>query len=112
MGDQVALVLADTEQIAAEACKKIIVDYEDLPVVDSPEASMENAVLLHQIMGQMSFSNIKFYGDVESAFGDCDVIVECEYRANAGACTCGLKPRSIISTMRAGHGCCSRSVDA
>ena len=82
VGDQVALVLADTEQIAAEACKKIIVDYEDLPVVDSPEASMaDDAVLLHPNHGSNVILEYQIlHGDVESAFGDCDVIVECEYR--------------------------------
>jgi CO/xanthine dehydrogenase Mo-binding subunit len=48
VGDQVAVVVAETEKIAAAACQKIKVTYEDLPVVDSIEAAMaDDTVLLH-----------------------------------------------------------------
>lgn len=82
VGDQIAVVVADTEKIAAEACQKIKVTFEDLPVVDSIEAAMgtdplllhpdhaSNVILAYQIR----------HGDVESAFRECDVIVEGEYR--------------------------------
>ena len=48
IGDQVAVVVADSEEIASKACELIDVDYEDLPVVLDPlEAREDGAELLH-----------------------------------------------------------------
>ncbi|HET9221366.1 MAG TPA: xanthine dehydrogenase family protein molybdopterin-binding subunit, partial [Roseiflexaceae bacterium] len=43
VGDQVALVVAETETIAARARDLIAVEYEDLPLVDSPAYAMSGA---------------------------------------------------------------------
>jgi CO/xanthine dehydrogenase Mo-binding subunit len=82
VGDQVAVVVADTEKIAADASQKIRVTYEDLPVVDSVEVAMsDDPVLLHPDRDSNIILNYQIlHGDVESAFRDCDVIVEGEYR--------------------------------
>ena len=42
IGDQVALVIADTEEIAEQALKLINVEYEDLPVVANPITAMQS----------------------------------------------------------------------
>src|SRR3990170_2833996 len=48
MGDQVALVVAESEPIAAQGRDLIAVEYEDLPVVTNPlEAMAASATLLH-----------------------------------------------------------------
>src|SRR3990172_11509715 len=48
VGDQVALVVAETEAIAAQGRDLIEVEYEDLPVVTGPLEAMEaSATLLH-----------------------------------------------------------------
>ena len=48
IGDQVALVVAETEAIAAQGRDLIEVEYEDLPVVTDPEGAMQaGAPLLH-----------------------------------------------------------------
>lgn len=82
VGDQIALVVAETEKIADQARKKIKVTYEDLPVVNSlEEALIDDAVLLHPEKESNVFQHNKIRrGDVEEAFGACDVIVEGEYR--------------------------------
>ena len=41
VGDQVALVVAETEAQARAACKLIKVEWEDLPVVLDPEEAMQ-----------------------------------------------------------------------
>jgi CO/xanthine dehydrogenase Mo-binding subunit len=81
VGDQVAVVVAETDHIAAEACKKIVVTYEDLPVVDSMEAALApDPVLLHPERDSNVILEYQIlHGDVESAFSQCDVIVEGEY---------------------------------
>ncbi len=81
VGDQVALVIAETEDIAAEACKNIHVDYEDLPVVDTVEKALaKDAVLVHPDLESNVFVGFKIrHGDIENAFRECDVIIEGEY---------------------------------
>jgi len=80
-GDQVALVIAETEQAAIEGLKAIRVEYEDLPVVtDIQEAIREDATLVHPEYGSNIFHhNIVRLGDVEEAFSRCAVICEREY---------------------------------
>ncbi len=81
IGDQVALVIADTEEIAAAARDLIKVDYEDLPVNTSMlEGMQENAFLLHPDRGSNVFCHYRIRkGDVEKAFARANVIVDGEY---------------------------------
>ncbi len=85
VGDQVALVVAESEAIAARGCDLIRVDYEDLPVVtDAREAMQPDAPLLHPELGSNVFTHYRIRkGDVEAAFKEADVIVEGEYHTPA-----------------------------
>lgn len=82
LGDQIALVVAESEEIAAQACKLIEVEYEDLPIVTDPlEARKEDQTLLHPEKGSNVFCHYRIRrGDVDSAFEVADVIVEQVYR--------------------------------
>ena len=82
IGDQVAVVVAESEAIAARARDLIAVEYEDLPVVTDPEEAMRpNAPLLHPEQESNVFCRYRIRkGDVEAAFAQADVIVESEYR--------------------------------
>jgi selenium-dependent xanthine dehydrogenase len=83
VGDAVAIVAADTEDIASEALKLIEVEYEPLPVVADPEyAHTPEAPVLHpnHPTGNL-LKHIKVrHGDIEQGFAEADVIVEREYR--------------------------------
>lgn len=81
IGDQVAAVVAETVKIAEQAVKKIKVEYEDLPVVDSIEAALaEDPVLLHPDNESNVFCHYQIRrGDLEEAFKQCSVVVEGEY---------------------------------
>ena len=85
VGDQVALVIAETEEIAAKALDLIEIDYENLPVVtDIEEAMRPDAPLLHPELGTNVFCHYRIRkGDVDVAFAHADVIVEGEYRTPA-----------------------------
>ena len=85
VGDQVALVVAETEKIAAQARDLIAVEYQDLPVVTDPlEALREDAPRLHPELESNVFGHYRIRnGDVEKAFAEADVIVEGEYRTPA-----------------------------
>ena len=81
IGDQVALVVADSEEIAAEGRELIKVNYEDLPVVtDIFGAMKEGGTLLHPDKGSNVFCHYRIRkGDVESAFANADLIIDGEY---------------------------------
>jgi CO/xanthine dehydrogenase Mo-binding subunit len=83
IGDQVAVVVAQTEVQASAAAKLIEVEYEDLPVVSDPvEAMKADAPRVHE---EREESNICVHykirkGNVAEAFAEADVIAESEYR--------------------------------
>ncbi len=83
VGDQVAVVVAETEVQAEAALKLIEVDYEDLPPLLDPIAAMRpDAIRLHPDRGD---SNVCVHyrirkGNVDEAFANADVIVEGEYQ--------------------------------
>jgi CO/xanthine dehydrogenase Mo-binding subunit len=86
IGDQIAVVVAESEEIASQAVKLIAVTCEDLPVITDPEEAMKpGAVLVHPELGD---SNVCVHnkirkGNVVEGFAKADVIVEGEYRVPA-----------------------------
>ena len=85
VADQVALVIAESEEIAAQARDLIEVDYELLPVVtDAVEAMKPQAPQLHPELASNVFCHYRIRkGDVQAAFARSDVIIEGEYRTPA-----------------------------
>lgn len=85
VGDQIALVVAETERIAAKAVRAIEVDYQDLPVITDPiQAMQEDAPRLHPDREGNVFCHYRIRkGDVVDGFRDADVIIEGEYRTPA-----------------------------
>jgi len=95
VGDPVAGVIATSEEIAEEAARQVMVEYEELPAVFDPlEAIQPGAPLLHPDLGAYevvpfifpqpgtNISNVFRVrkGDVEAAWPRCDAIVEETYR--------------------------------
>jgi len=84
VGDQVAAIVAETEEIASLARSLIKVSYEDLPVLTDPVIAMQpGALIIHPELGE---SNICVHdkirkGDIEKGFANSDVIVEDVYFA-------------------------------
>ncbi|MFN2120256.1 MAG: xanthine dehydrogenase family protein molybdopterin-binding subunit [Anaerolineales bacterium] len=99
VGDQVAVVVAESEQAAAKAAASIRVEYEDLEVVSDPVAAMrDDAPLLHP---DLANTNICVHykirkGDAETALAGADVVVEGEYRA-AGQEHAYLQPEAGLA---------------
>ncbi len=82
VADQVACVIAETEESAIEARDKIRVVYEDLPILTDPIAAMHpDAFVIHPERGENNLlCHYKIRnGDVEAAFAEADVIVEGVY---------------------------------
>ena len=93
VGDQVAAVVAETEEAAEAAVAQIHVTYEDLPVVTDPrEAIKPDAPCLHPpYPGTAVHPELVFEGnvvsrhrirrgDVDDAFARADVVVESTYQ--------------------------------
>lgn len=81
-GDQVAAVIAESEEIASRARDLIRVEYEDLPAVfDAAQAMLPDAPRIHPERGDSNICVLDKIrkGDVDSAFAAADVIVAGEY---------------------------------
>jgi CO/xanthine dehydrogenase Mo-binding subunit len=85
IGDQVAVVVAESEEIAARACAAIAIEYEDLPVVSDPREAMKaGAPLLHPNVDSNVFTHYKIRkGDPAAGIALADVIIEGEYHTPA-----------------------------
>ncbi|HHY57054.1 MAG TPA: molybdopterin-dependent oxidoreductase [Chloroflexi bacterium] len=83
VGDPIALVVADTDELAHDALNLIKVDYEVLPAVTDPVmARQPDAPVLHPDRPDGNLlKHIKVrYGDIDAGFAAADVIVERTYR--------------------------------
>jgi CO/xanthine dehydrogenase Mo-binding subunit len=84
IGDQVALVVAETEEQATHALKLIDVEYEDLPLLTDPVEAMAGSA--YQIQPDTPSNVITHYqirkGDVEAAWEQADVVIEGNYHAS------------------------------
>jgi len=82
VGDRIAVVVAETEQAAKEACRLVQVQYELLPVITDPREAMKSGTpLVHE---ERTTSNVLHHvkirkGDVQVGFAQADVVVEGYY---------------------------------
>lgn len=98
VGDAVAVVVAETEAIAERALEQIAVEYEPLPVLDTPEAALApDAMALHpdgNIAEHIALSR----GDLERGFAEADLVLERTYRT-ARAEHAFLEPEASVATV-------------
>jgi len=90
VGDRVAIVAAETPEIAQRALELIEVDYEVLPAVVDPERAMQDgAPVIHDEPDTEGIYDAQHnvvhhiaaeVGDVEQAFAEADHLFEGEYR--------------------------------
>jgi xanthine dehydrogenase molybdenum-binding subunit len=84
VGDALAVVAAESEAQAEAALAAITVQYEPLPVVDSPEAGLApGAPMVHEqgnVLMHIQFSK----GDIAAGFAQADTIIEQTYRTPFG----------------------------
>jgi putative selenate reductase molybdopterin-binding subunit len=90
VGDRVAMVAAETPEIAEAALRLIEVEYEDLPAILDSRQALDNKILIHDEPEYVDFAesdakrNLAAHihidiGDVEQGFKDADHIFEFEY---------------------------------
>ena len=81
-GDKVAIVVADSIDIARAAAKLVVVTYEDLPAVTTPEHALDpvSAKVHEERDDNILFRMPIRKGDVAQGFADAEVILEDEFR--------------------------------
>lgn len=80
IGEPLAVVAAETEEIALRALALIQVEFEELPAVFDPEEAMNpEAPKVHEEGNIQSIRKIR-KGDIETAFAQADIVVENIYR--------------------------------
>jgi carbon-monoxide dehydrogenase large subunit len=74
VGEAVVAIVAEDRAYGSDAADLVIVDYEPLPVVIDPEASLRDEVLLFPDVG----TNVvqRFASGSRADFGGCEVVVE------------------------------------
>jgi len=83
VGDAVALVAADSEELAEAAIERIVVDYEPLPGVFTIEAALApNAPLVNGDDNLFQHTTVR-KGDIAEGFAQADVIIEQTYRTQS-----------------------------
>ena len=113
-GDVVALVAADTEQIAEEACGLIQIEYEELPAVfNTWDAVKPDAPLVHEEFDSNILPNVPFIGenmmdhlvrgDVEKAFAECDYVLDGEDAYDSLGCPMAMEPPGVIMKYEKGR---------
>ncbi len=81
MGEAIALLAADTEEIAEEAINLIEVEYEPLPgVFDPVEAMQPGAYLVGEVDSNIIAQFGCAQGDIERGFKEADIIIEDTYK--------------------------------
>jgi len=103
VGEEVAAVAADSEEIAEDALRLIEVEYEILPFVIDPEAALEpDAPKLHE-KGNLAGEPKEYErGDVSAAMGQADVVIEQTYVTQAALHNC-LEPHGCTATWEGNH---------
>ena len=82
VGDQIAVVVAESEALAERAIEEIVVEFEDLPVVLDPVAAMEHGSdLVHPDKDTNIFCHYRIRkGELQQAFEEAAAVVEAEYQ--------------------------------
>lgn len=82
IGDPIALVAAETQEIAEKALELIKIELDELtPVVDVQEAMKEDSIKIHGDTNILAMKNL-IKGDIEEGFKRSDIIVENHYKTH------------------------------
>ena len=82
VGDAIAIVAAETEDIASDAINLIKADFQSLPVITNPvDARNANTDQIHEDGNLIKHIKVR-KGDVDKGFGESDIVLEQIYHTN------------------------------
>lgn len=98
VGDRVAAVAAETEELAQEALKKLKIEYEILPAVfEMADALKADAPQIHeQSPGNILGGKKLGCGDVDKALAEAEVVVETTM-IMPKVCHCAIEPHAALA---------------
>jgi aerobic carbon-monoxide dehydrogenase large subunit len=104
-GDGVAVVVAESRGVAADAAEAVDVDYEPLPaIVNMEKALAEGAPLVHDEIGtNRSYTWTNTNGDVDKVFSQAPVVVK-QRNVVRRLIPNAIEPRSIVADPQPGTG--------
>jgi carbon-monoxide dehydrogenase large subunit len=97
-GEIVAVVLAESPEVLADALDLVVVDFEPLPVVTDIEAAARDEVLLFEDVGTNTCVHVPPAEPDENLFADCEVVVEGVLRSQRLA-VCPIEPRATAAKI-------------
>jgi xanthine dehydrogenase molybdenum-binding subunit len=114
MGEAVAAVAAETEELAQKALNAVVVEYEVLPaVVDVEKAMLDGAPQIHdkimygnevmQVHNNIPITREVNEGDIEKGFAEADVIVEGRFHTPK-LYHAQMEPKSVVVRPEADGG--------
>ena len=105
MGEAIAVVVAESKDVARDAADRVVVEYEALPaVIDLDEAAKDGGPLVHASLGtNVCFHQKITHGDVEAAFARADKIVERRI-VNQRVAALPMECRASLAEYRRGEG--------
>lgn len=100
-GDVVALIVAETRELAISACSLVKVDAAELPTVLDPEEALEpGAPLIHEERGSNIVNEHRVRkGDIEKGFSESDIIIEEDFSTQFVE-HAYLEPESVVCVPR------------
>jgi CO/xanthine dehydrogenase Mo-binding subunit len=99
VGDAVAAVAAETEEIAREAVSRIRVVYEPLPLLLDPQQALAaDAPSIHEGSSNLMLQIRRDFGDVDKAFSEADHIFEDTYSTQP-VVHCNMEPRCSVARL-------------
>lgn len=82
VGDAIAIVAAETEDIASDAINLIKAEFQSLPVITNPvDARNANTDQIHEDGNLIKHIKVR-KGDVDKGFGESDIVLEQIYHTN------------------------------
>lgn len=96
VGEPVAVILSETPEAGADAAESVWADIDFLPAVLTPEDALAGETLLFEEVGD-NLSLELLFGEDDSVFEDCEVVVEADL-VNQRVAGCPLEVRSAAAT--------------
>lgn len=99
LGDAVAVVVAETRAQAVAAADAVVVEYEPLPVLHSPEAAMApDAPQIHPHLPNLCFSQPVIKGDADAGFAAAAAVVEHRFQTQINH-QAPMEPENSVAYM-------------
>ncbi|KXB00845.1 hypothetical protein AKJ40_00355 [candidate division MSBL1 archaeon SCGC-AAA259M10] len=96
-GEPIAIVAAESEEIAEKASEKIEVEYKELPVLLDMEEALDSEVEIHEGGNLQDEIDVEV-GNTEKAIENSDVVVDREYETPIQK-HCHMEPHACVSRI-------------